>query len=148
MMKSAITIFSLILLVVVSMAFTKDEPKYKNLKILPKNITDKQLDSVMHHFTAALNVKCNFCHVRREGEEHPDFASDDNKHKLRAREMMKMTEKLNKKYFNVTGGKITISTPLMVTCYTCHHGSNDPARRPPRMERPQQRTIADSTKRM
>ncbi len=141
MKKTLAVTLALGLMIFASMAFTKDEPRYKNLKVLPKDITEKQMDSVMHHFTASLNVKCNFCHVRREGEQHPDFASDDNKHKLVARDMMKMTNKLNKKYFNLGGGKQTLSTRLMVTCYTCHHGSTDPATRP--APRPQQRR--DST---
>jgi hypothetical protein len=83
-------------MIALSLAFTKEEePIYKNLKILPKNISKEQLDSVMHHFTASLNVKCNFCHVRNEEAKSWDFASDDNKHKLVAREMMKMTDKIN-----------------------------------------------------
>ena len=149
MKKTVIATLGFAAIILVSMAFTEpnDEGLYKNLKVLPKDITERQMDSVMHHFTAALNVKCNFCHVRREGEAHPDFASDDNKHKLRTREMMEMTNKINSKYFDLTGGKQTLDTPLMVTCYTCHHGSTDPATTPPPRERPQQRQPTDSTKR-
>ena len=148
MKKSLFVTLALIAMVAVSLAFTKHEPLYKNLKVLPQDITEKQMDSVMHHYTASLNVRCNFCHVRKEGEQHPDFASDDNKHKLRAREMMLMTDSINQQYFDLTGGKINLNTQLMVTCYTCHHGSQDPATKPIRQERPQQQqTIIDSTKR-
>jgi hypothetical protein len=94
------------------------------------------MDSVMHHFTASLNVKCTFCHIKREGEEHPDFASDENKHKLVARDMIRMTNKINKKYFNLASDMRKAS--LMVTCYTCHHGSSEPATKPVRPERNQQ----------
>lgn len=135
MRKSLLVTLGLILLITVSTAFTKDDPGYKNLKVLPKNITYEQMDSVMHHFTDALNVKCTFCHIKREGEEHPDFASDANKHKLIARDMMRMTNKINKKYFNLTGGKQDLSSTLMVTCYTCHHGSTDPAIKPNKEKR-------------
>jgi hypothetical protein len=38
-----------------SFAVTKDEPTYKNLKVLPKNINKKQMDSVMHHFTSSFS---------------------------------------------------------------------------------------------
>jgi hypothetical protein len=106
-----------------SLAFTNDDPIYKNLKVLPKRTTRHQMDSIMQHFTVSLNVKCNFCHVRKEDKW--DFASDDNKHKLVARNMMKMTDKINKKYFDVTGGK-GLDAHLMVTCYTCHNGRPEP----------------------
>lgn len=112
-------------LVCMSFAVTKDKPLYKNLKVLPKNITKVEMDSVMHHFTGSLGVKCNFCHVRNADNTAWNFAADDNKHKLVAREMMKMTKKLNKKYFNVTENKGT-NTALMVSCYTCHHGNSEP----------------------
>ena len=53
--------------VILFQAFTTThEPHFKNLKILPKDISEHDLDSVMHHFTASLGVKCNFCHVRNE----------------------------------------------------------------------------------
>jgi hypothetical protein len=115
----------------VSMSFmvTKDEPRYKNLKVLPKNTTKPELDSVMKHFTASLGVKCNHCHVRTADNTAWDFASDNNKRKLVAREMMKMTKKLNKKYFNVTESH-GVNTALMVSCYTCHNGKAEPAVKP------------------
>lgn len=149
MKKSLFVTFGLIAMVAVSLAFTSNhhDPEYKNLKILPKDITEKQMDSVMHHFTASLNVRCSYCHVRREGEQHTDFASDDNKKKLRAREMMEMTNKINEKYFDLTGEKITLDTQLMITCYTCHHGATEPATKAVRQERPLLPPIlSDSTK--
>src|SRR5689334_21811405 len=90
---------------VLALSFTihGDEPKYKNLKILPKDITHEQMDSVMHHFSAALGQPCNFCHVRNDSTKTWDFASDANKHKLVARDMMKMTNKINEKYFEFAG---------------------------------------------
>jgi hypothetical protein len=134
-------------MIALSLAFTKEEePVYKNLKILPKNISKEQLDSVMHHFTASLNVKCNFCHVRNEETKSWDFASDDNKHKLVARQMMKMTDKINDKFFDVTGSKKNkLDAQLMVTCFTCHHGATDPVTKPPKPEQ-QQRQQRDSTR--
>lgn len=107
-------------------AFTVQDDHYKNLKILPKDITEKQLDSVMHHFNVSLGVRCNFCHVRDTVNNKMDFASDGNKHKLVAREMMTMTYKINEKYFDLAGGKKDLNTQLMVTCYTCHHGKTEP----------------------
>ncbi|MBD0333513.1 MAG: c-type cytochrome, partial [Chitinophagaceae bacterium] len=65
MKRSALVILALTALIVVSLAFTNDKPpRYKNIKVLPKNIDKHQLDSVMFHFTGALGVKCDHCHVR------------------------------------------------------------------------------------
>jgi hypothetical protein len=126
MKKSLSTIAAFAVMITISLAFTKDDPGYKNLKVLPKNITAQQLDSVMEHFSKSLGVTCKFCHIGDEATDNWDFASDENKHKLVAREMMKMTDKINDKYFNMTGSKRDLNTPLMVTCFTCHHGKTEP----------------------
>ena len=150
MKKSFLVTALFAVMIVMSLAFTADEPQYKNLKVLPKNITKQQMDSVMRHFTGSLGVKCNFCHHFNAETKKMDFASDENKHKNVARSMMKMTNKINKKYFDVTG-KQSLDTKLMVTCYTCHHGQEDPQVQPPHAEGPQQgpppRPGADTTKR-
>jgi len=128
MKKSLFVTLGICGLVFLSLAFTgKEDPLYKNLKVLPKNINKEQLDSVMHHFTDALNVKCNFCHVRNADNTAWDFPSDVNKHKLVARDMMKMTNKINDKYFDYAGSPRNLDTRLMVTCYTCHNGKKEPA---------------------
>ncbi len=149
MKKSFLVISGIIFFIACSYAFTTitEEPKYKNLKILPKNITHEQMDSVMHHFTASLNVKCNFCHVRNQETKEWDHASDANKHKLVARDMMKMTNKINDKYFPYAGKAKNLSTALTVTCYTCHNGQKEPTIKPPRQERQQQLPSLDSIKR-
>lgn len=140
MKKTLLVTLAFVGLVALSCAVTKQNStagnsQYKNLKVLPKDITHDQLDSVMHHFTGSLNVKCNFCHVRNEEKKEWDWASDEKKHKLVARGMMTMTNELNKKYFNLTGSAITLNTPLMVTCYTCHHGSTEPVTTVPKAEK-------------
>ncbi|TCZ74200.1 c-type cytochrome [Flaviaesturariibacter aridisoli] len=137
---------------VLALSFTihGEEPKYKNLKILPKNITHEQMDSVMHHFSAALGQRCNFCHVRNDSTRVWDFASDANKHKLVAREMMTMTNKINNKYFEEAGDPKKLDTKLMVTCFTCHGGKVEPATvpppRPPRPEQARPQSGVDSVK--
>jgi hypothetical protein len=146
MKRSLFITLGLVAMVTVSLAFTKDEPKYKNLKILPKNITKEQMDSVMHHFSLSLGVRCNFCHMRNDSTKTWDFASDENKHKLTAREMMRMTDKINDKFFDLSGAKRNLSTQLMVTCYTCHHGATEPTTKAPMPERQEQRPPADSVR--
>jgi hypothetical protein len=111
-------------------------PQYKNLTVLPKDISKEQMDSVMHHYTASLNVKCNFCHTFNPEKKEMDWASDANKHKLITRQMEIMTRDINKRNFNHTGGAITLSSQLAVTCYTCHHGATDPAVKAPQKTQP------------
>ena len=110
----------------VSLAFTNAKPRYKNLKVLPKNTTKEQMDTIMKHFTVSLGVKCNFCHVFNTEAKSMDFASDANKHKNQARQMMSMTKKINKKYFEFTSFD-GLKNTLQVTCYTCHQGKEEPS---------------------
>jgi len=132
MKKTLAVVLALTGIVTACLAFRKDDPGYKNLKILPQDITPQQLDSVMAHFSDALNVSCDFCHVKpKNPNDDPDYASDDNKHKLVARQMMEMTYEINDKYFDYTGAKRTIETPLMVTCYSCHNGNKVPETQAP-----------------
>jgi hypothetical protein len=134
------TILACTLLVsILGLSFTlhQEDPAYKNLKILPKNITKPQMDSIMHHFADALGQKCNFCHIRNDSTRTWDFASDQNKHKLIAREMMTMTNKINKQNFPEAGDPKKLDTKLMVTCFTCHGGHVEPLTTPPpHVERP------------
>ena len=121
MKRSFLVSVGFALLVVLSFAFTNNAPRYKNLKVLPKSTTKEQMDSVMKHFTAALGVKCNYCHQFNPEQKAMDFASDANEHKGIARKMMKLTQKVNKKYFDVKDSD-ELTTRLEVTCYTCHNG--------------------------
>lgn len=100
--------------------------KPQNLKILPKDISGEELHKVMREYSMSLGVHCNFCHESQkvEGQERPkyDFASDKKEEKEIARDMMKMTEALNKKYMSkIQDGKLR-----PVTCVTCHNGSIHP----------------------
>ena len=104
---------------------TQEEPfKAKNLKVLPKNISHEELDSIMDGFKAALGVKCTFCHVPSKIDpKKMDFAADDKDHKIIAREMIAMTAKLNKKYFSEFQEKKGVAA---VQCATCHRGKPEP----------------------
>lgn len=127
-MKQTTTILLLLFVVVASSFALNDEaPRYKNLKVMPKNTTKQQMDSVMKHFTSSMGVKCNFCHVFNQEQKSMDFASDANEHKGIARSMMSMTAKLNKKFFDVKDSK-SLTAKLEVTCYTCHNGKAHPAK--------------------
>lgn len=89
--------------------------RFRNIQVL-KDLPADQLIPTMHFFAQSLGQRCTFCHV--EG----DFASDANKHKKVAREMIVMVNDINKRNKVVKG---------QVTCYTCHHGSKEPVNTPP-----------------
>ena len=147
-MKITFTIIlGCVALTMMSFLITKDDPpKYKNLKVLPKNITKDQMDSVMHHFAGAMGQKCNFCHVFNQEEKKMDFVSDAKEEKKTAREMLKMMIKINKKFFEVKDSK-QLDSKLAVTCFTCHHGAEHPQKRPPMMQQgPPRAPSTDSTK--
>jgi hypothetical protein len=121
---------SMTIVVIAAVAFTAPPPQdsdFKNLKILPRDISHEQLNHIMHGFNNALGVKCNFCHApsKDTANHHPDFASDDKPEKEIARSMMKMTVKINNKFFGTKHAFIGDST-LTVTCVTCHHGQPHP----------------------
>jgi len=104
-----------------------DTSLFKNLQVLPKDISKDSLDAVMHNFTRSLGVKCMFCHVH-EGDDFKsgwDMASDDKPEKNTARYMMKMTAGINATYFNFDSSART-DTINAVTCVTCHRGIPHP----------------------
>lgn len=145
MRKTLLILTCFITLITLSFSFTNKPPRFKNIKVLPKDIDKNELDSVMKSFTVALGVKCNFCHVRLNDEQKNwDFASDANEHKGIARDMIKMTARINRKDFDVKDSK-SMTADLEVTCYTCHNGKVHPAKFPAPPS--QQKTVTDSTKR-
>lgn len=87
---------------------------YKNIKVL-KDIPSYELIPTMEFISASLGVHCDFCHV----EHH--FDEDTKKPKQRAREMMQMMSAINKDSFH--GRQV-------VTCNSCHNGSEHPAGMP------------------
>ena len=102
--------------------------RYQNLKVLPENISEHQLDSVMDHFKVSLGVKCSFCHAVAKDTSlkgHLDFTSDEKPEKLRARDMLRMTAYLNENYFNPNHSSQP-DTIHEVICYTCHRGTREP----------------------
>jgi Photosynthetic reaction centre cytochrome C subunit len=100
--------------------------KERNLKVLPKDISDARLDSIMKTYTVALGVKCNFCHVPVKNiPDSLDYVSDADPMKENAREMMRMVIDINKAYFYFDK---TVKPEYLnvVTCNTCHRGEPIP----------------------
>jgi len=130
MKKTFSVILGLVALITITAAFTYDDPKFTNLKILPKDISEKAMDSIMHHYSESLNVGCDFCHIHNTLRDTWDMASDVKPEKLIARKMMTMTTGINAKYFppeDSTKAQL-IQT---ITCYTCHKGEAIPIDMPP-----------------
>ncbi|MEO7982693.1 MAG: c-type cytochrome [Bacteroidota bacterium] len=99
----------------------------RNLKVLPKDIPDAKLDSIMQSYSKALGVSCNFCHVKAKfvPNNNLDYASDAEPMKENARDMMKMVIEINQKnfYFDKNERPEYLHT---VTCKTCHRGQAFP----------------------
>ena len=132
MKKTFLVVTGFICFVVITAAFTTHQPPgFKNLKILPKDISEKDLDSIMHFYSKSLGVKCSFCHVHNEEQKTWDMASDANPYKLIARKMMLMTDGINKKYFpGDEEDKSKQQVIQTITCYSCHHGGAIPVSAP------------------
>jgi len=107
-------------------AVNRPAQKERNLKILPKDISDQKLDSIMQSYTIALGVKCDFCHVPVKNlPDSLDYASDAEPMKEEARKMMQLTIHINKTYFYFDSA--TRPEYLRtVTCKTCHQGEPFP----------------------
>jgi Photosynthetic reaction centre cytochrome C subunit len=126
-MKKAFVAVGIIAFVVLGIAASKP-PKgnFKNLKVLPRDISREDLDKVMDEFKDALGVRCSFCHVRsKENPQEWDHASDAKPEKEVARKMMRMTKKINSKYFHFNKS-VDADAVQAVSCKTCHRGSPHP----------------------
>jgi len=100
--------------------------KERNLKILPKDISDAKLDSIMESYNVALGVKCDFCHVPVKGfTDSLDYASDKEPMKEEARKMMRMVIDINRNnfWYNKNERPEYLKT---VTCRHCHRGEPFP----------------------
>lgn len=118
---SIVTVF-----VLLGAATSHPQKKERNLQVLPKDISDRMLDSIMQTYNKALGVSCDFCHspakvlIPVPTKPGLDFALD-NGMKENARRMMRLTIDINKTYFYYD----TASRPeylKIITCKTCHQG--------------------------
>ncbi len=131
MKKTSLILFGFIFFITISAAFTTfDPPRFKNLKILPRFISEKALDSIMEHYSISLGVKCDFCHMHNQEKDTWDMASDVKAEKLIARKMMLMTNGINTKYFPPEKGIKDQQAIQTITCYTCHKGEAIPVDMP------------------
>ena len=125
----ALLLFAVVVVLVAIVAPVRaqqEAPKYKNLKVLPKDITPAELRPLMSTYTRALGVRCTFCHVGEEGKpiRDEDFQKDDKEEKQTAREMMKMVNDINSTYLGHLHDRA--DPPVAVKCVTCHRGATRP----------------------
>jgi hypothetical protein len=104
-----------------------EKPKYKNLQVLSQKISDEDMDYVMESFSVNLGANCLFCHPgKQNGSEFSiDYVTDTLQNKRVARDMLRMTFMINKKYFHIRmTGRMTVRGK--VWCKTCHRGNPVP----------------------
>ena len=94
------------------MDFSKME--VRNVQVL-KGASRDQLNWAMGFVSQSLGVRCDYCHVVKANDFQ--FALDDKKEKLKARDMMRMVKGINDQNFD---------GHQRVTCATCHNGRTQP----------------------
>ena len=125
--------------------------EFKNLQVLPPDITRDQLLATMRGFTRGLGVRCNHCHVvtATEPEEKLDFPSDAKEEKRVARVMYQMAKEINGTWLQRVeaaegqehaeadshAAPPANGTPR-VSCWTCHRGKPEPEMPPLPAPRP------------
>jgi hypothetical protein len=98
-----------------------------NVKVIPKSTPVMQVVGMMRNFAGALGVRCPFCHVGQEGQPLAqfDFAKDEKRTKLTARQMMRMVEEINRR-LDTLPEHAQMTSHVEVTCQTCHRGVSRP----------------------
>jgi hypothetical protein len=99
-----------------------------NTKVFPHATPVMQVVGAMRSITGALGVRCQFCHVGEEGMplERFDFAKDEKRTKLVARQMMLMVQEINRRLDTLPEHGHHEGPALQVTCATCHRGVSRP----------------------
>jgi hypothetical protein len=110
-----------------------DDDSLKNIKVLPKSLTDRQVHQVMREWSISLGVRCGFCHAPSADGKGLDFPSDAKPEKEMARHMYKMMNKINEKYFEAKKDSLGMVEHSGINCYTCHRGNSHPDVKLPEM---------------
>lgn len=97
---------------------------FKNIKTL-KGKSAEQVLSIMNSWGHALGVTCKFCH------DLNDFASEKPRHFNQTREMVEMTNRLNKE---ILASLKTFRQPVVMGCISCHNEMKEPPHDGPKPE--------------
>jgi hypothetical protein len=120
-------------------------PEFKNVQVLPHDLSREQLINVMRSFTRGLGVRCDHCHVvtATEPKQVLDFPSDAKEEKRVARVMIQMTQQINAQWLERVEqaegpekdepAEAAAAGPAepRVGCWTCHRGKTEPEMPPP-----------------
>jgi hypothetical protein len=98
-----------------------------NLKVLPRNLSGRQVNDIMEEWSRSLGVRCDCCHseatetIVADDDSNLNFADDSKPMKILARNMYAMTEEINSIHIAKIEG-----SGIPVTCGTCHRGHISP----------------------
>ena len=99
--------------------------EFTNLQFFPEDISRGELIGRMRHFSFALGVRCQHCHVGGDGVSFEGVEFDkDGPTKKKARFMLRMTHNLNEEILPEIPERDT--PPLRIECKTCHRGRSKP----------------------
>jgi tetratricopeptide (TPR) repeat protein len=115
-------LFTILFAVVITPACAEDG--FKNLQVLPKDISRKDLMWTMRGFCFSLGVRCEHCHAGKDTStlHEMNFPSDEKETKKTARAMLRMVDALNRDYIS----KLSSQPVVKVECVTCHRGLSRP----------------------
>lgn len=100
--------------------------EFRNLQVLPEDISRDSLVLLMRSFSFATGLRCEGCHVLGENNlfQGARFDLDDKVNKRKARFMLEMVQNINEE---LLPGLPERDTPtLAVECKTCHRGLTKP----------------------
>jgi hypothetical protein len=101
----------------VGSARAQEPSGFKNLQVLPPDISKAELKATMEGFADQLNVRCSFCHV-------PDnYDKDDKNHKLVARKMLKLVTYMRANAAEYFKDSVEAKD---INCWSCHRGQSEP----------------------
>lgn len=101
--------------------------QWKNLKVLPQDISKDSLEFLMEGYSNALAVNCGYCHApQKDSPAKLDFAADDKIEKEITRGMIQMTNDINANYFQPHFPEPKPDQVFVVNCVMCHRGTPNP----------------------
>ncbi len=132
----SLRIYTLALIYALSFVFEapaqEADRRYKNLKVLPDDISEEALGEIMLGNLRGMGLRrlagegCLFCHGGdlEQPRSEWDWPSDEKLTKRKARVMMAMVQSINERHLPQLEERI--DSTFQVTCQSCHKGRTDP----------------------